>query len=205
MESPFFSLPLEMRERIYEFYLVFDHSDFEDTLRPQHVYLDGPPYARPLPSLMLTSKHLYRELSQAVHGQAAFRVLSHGYSDRRIGFAVHGTLRFDRLEKLWLILTAEYPQWNSWLSFFGAVVERAPNLKTLVIDWAPRPVSDVGWRDRINIKKEEEFCGIIASLKELRLVHFYGDIPSRWMIQLEKTAPHVVHHHFRWWREPGLD
>ncbi|KAI4862590.1 hypothetical protein F4820DRAFT_16857 [Hypoxylon rubiginosum] len=205
MESPLLSLPLEVRERIYEFYLAFDHTDFEDTLRPHHVYLDGPPHARPLPPLMLASKSLYRELSPAVHGRAALRVLTLGWSDRRIGFAVHGTLRFARLEKLWLLLTAEYPKWNSWLAFFGAVVGRAPHLTTLVVDWAPRPVSDVGWRERVNIKKEEEFCAMVASLRELRSVHMYGDVPERWMGQLRKAAPHVVHHRFRWWREPGLD
>ncbi|KAI1767155.1 hypothetical protein GGR53DRAFT_145099 [Hypoxylon sp. FL1150] len=205
MESPLLSLPLEVRERIYDFYLVFNHNDFEDTLRPQHVYLDGPPHARPLPSLMLTSKTLYRELSPAVHKQAAVRVLSHGWTDRRIGFAVHGTLRFERLEKLWLLLTAEYPQWNSWLSFFGAVVERAPHLNTLVVDWAPRTVSETGWKERANIKKEKEFCAMMASLKELRHLHIYGDISGRWMSQLEKTVPHIVHHKFHWWREPGLD
>ncbi|KAI6090605.1 hypothetical protein F4821DRAFT_228614 [Hypoxylon rubiginosum] len=205
MESPLLSLPLEVRERIYEFYLVFNHNDFEDTLRPQHVYIDGPPHVRPLPSLMLASKALYRELSEAVHGQAALRVLSHGWADRRIGFAVHGTLRFERLRKLWLVLTAEYPKWNSWLSFFGAVAERAPHLNTLVIDWAPRNVAEAGWKERANIKKEEEFCAMLAELKELRHIHVYGDISSRWMSQLEKTVPHVVHHKFRWWREPGLD
>ncbi|XXH04039.1 hypothetical protein Hte_010450 [Hypoxylon texense] len=207
MESPLFSLPLEVRERIYDFYLAFDHSDFKDTLRPQPVYLDGPPHARPLPPLMLASKALYRELSPAVHGRAVLRVLTPGWGDRRIGFAVHGTLRLARLERLWLVLTAEYPKWNSWLGFFGAVAARAPRLRVLAVDWGARPDdgSGVGWRERATIKKEEEFCAVVASLKELRILQLYGNIPERWLRQLEKAAPHVVHHRFRWWREPGLD
>ncbi|KAI0179387.1 hypothetical protein GGR52DRAFT_304332 [Hypoxylon sp. FL1284] len=207
MELSLFSLPLEVRERIYEFYLAFNHNDFEDTLRPQHVYIDdgGPAHTRPLPAAMLACKALYRELVPAVHAQAAVRVLSRGWGDRRIGFAFHGTLRLERLERLLLLLTAEHPQWNGWLSFFAAVLERAPRLDTLLVDWTPRPVADVGWRDRVNLKKEEEFVALVAALPNLRHLYVYGDIPARWMAMLDKAAPHVVHRRFRWWREPGLD
>ncbi|KAI0383377.1 hypothetical protein F5Y04DRAFT_33657 [Hypomontagnella monticulosa] len=206
-ESPLFLLPREVRDRILEFYLAFEHADFQDTLRPQLVYLDDVPYARPLPTLMLTCKSLYRELAPAVHGQAVLRVEVHGWGDRRIGVGVRGNLRFERLDKLWLLIATEHPNWNSWLSFFGEAVKRCKNLKTLAIDWAPRPVDSAGWTGRVNTKKEDEFFDIIASLQELRVIHVYGNITPGWMSRLEGIAAraHVVCHRFRWWREPGLD
>ncbi|KAI1370174.1 hypothetical protein F4677DRAFT_439086 [Hypoxylon crocopeplum] len=202
-ESQLFYLPREVRDRIYEFYLAFENTDFEDVLRPRLVYLDVT-YSRPLPPLMLTCKSLYQELSRPVHGHALMRVENHGWNDRRIGFAVRGVLRFDRLEKLWLLVATEHPNWNSWLSFFGEVIERARNLEVLVIDWAPRPENAVGWTKRVMEKKESEFHDTIATLQGLRLIQVYGNIPLSWKDRLEKTA-HVTHYVFRWWREPGLD
>ncbi|KAI1399040.1 hypothetical protein F4819DRAFT_434487 [Hypoxylon fuscum] len=203
-QSPLFSLAPEVRERIYEFYLAFDHSDFGDALRPQLVYIDAT-YQTAVPNLMLTCKSLYQELAPMVHGQAVIRMLSRGWTDRQIGIAVHGTLRFDRLEKLWLLVGTEYPNWNSWLSFFEMVIERVKNLKTLVIDWGPRPVHSVGWVARVDTKKTDEFFSTIASLENIRVIQIYGNIPDGWMSRLEDIAPHVVHYPFRWWREPGMD
>ncbi|KAI5856179.1 hypothetical protein GGS23DRAFT_589097 [Durotheca rogersii] len=204
-EASFFSLPREVRDRIYEFYLAPDYTDFGDTLRPQLIYLDGPPYQRPLPTLMLSCKRLYRELHSMVHRQAAIRVIMHGWNERRIGFAVHGTLRLDRLEKLWFLVAMERPNWNRWLPFFGKLTLIATKLEVLVIDWEPRPVTSAGWTGRVNTKKEDEFFQALASLKQLRLIQVHGDVTPRWREQLEKVGPHVVYHHFRWWREPGID
>ncbi|KAI0853038.1 hypothetical protein F5Y00DRAFT_225200 [Daldinia vernicosa] len=206
--SPLLSLPREVLDRIIDFYLTFNHEDFEDTLRPHLVYMGDTAYSRPLPSLMLASKDLYRELSPIVHRQAILRVQVSGLNDRRISFAVHGKLRFDRLEKLWLLMAKEHANWNSWLSFFGEVTDRTKNLKALVIDWAPRPVGSVGsvgWTGRVNAKKEDEFFKMIGTLKELRLIQIYGDISPEWISRLEGLAPHVVYYRNRWWREPGMD
>ncbi|KAI1101576.1 hypothetical protein F4804DRAFT_293733 [Jackrogersella minutella] len=206
-QSPLFNLPREVRDKIYEFYLAFDHDDFEDTLRPQLVYLGDVPYSQPLPSLMLTCKSLYRELSPTVHGETVLRVEVHGWNDRRIGFGIRGALRFDRLEKLYLLIATEHPNWNSWLSFFETVVGRAKNLQALVIDWGPRPVDPVGWTGRVNTKKEDMFFDVIAAIERLQVIKIYGYISSRWTSRLDKiaTRAHVVRHRFRWWREPGLD
>ncbi|KAI1394420.1 uncharacterized protein F4822DRAFT_424899 [Hypoxylon trugodes] len=206
-QPPFFSLPAEIRDRIYEIYLAVDHTDFEYSLRPQLLYLADTPYVRPLPALMLTCKSLYRDLSPIVHKQAVLRVDVSGRIDRRVGFAVHGTLRFNRLDKLLVVIATDYPNWNSWLSFFGEVTKRAENLETLVFDWAPRTVSSSGWEGRGNTRKEKEFLKIIGSLPKLRLIQIYGNVSSEWTNQLEKKVPHaqVVRHSFRWWREPGLD
>ncbi|KAI0880223.1 uncharacterized protein GGS22DRAFT_182450 [Annulohypoxylon maeteangense] len=205
--SPLFQLPQEVRDKIYEFYLAFNHSDFEDTLRPQIVYFGDVPYSRPLPSLMLTCKSLYQELSPTVHGEAILRVEIPGWNDRRIGFGVRGNLKFDRLSKLYLLIATEHPNWNSWLSTFEAVAEHGKNIETLVIDWGPRPVESVGWSGRANLKKETEFFNAITSLKNLQILRVYGNISPRWMNRFDEIAKraHVVRYRFRWWREPGLD
>ncbi|KAI0098147.1 hypothetical protein GGR51DRAFT_538875 [Nemania sp. FL0031] len=205
-ESPFFSLPSEVRDRIYDFCLTYDHSDFGDTLRPREVYLDDDAYSRPLPGLMRSCKRAYQEMWPAVHDQAIMRVEMRGrIAERRIGFAVHGTLRFARLRKLWLLVPLEHPNWNRWLYFFGDVVQRAPDLKVLVIDWAPRQVREKGWYGRVNGRKEKEFLQMIEDLKELHTVVVHGDIPDRWIERLKKAVARVVHYRSRWWREPGMD
>ncbi|KAI8965247.1 hypothetical protein F5Y11DRAFT_22604 [Daldinia sp. FL1419] len=203
--SPLLSLPREVLDRIIDFYLAFEHDDFENTLRPHLVYMGDIAYSRPLPALMLASKDLYRDLSPVVHRQAVLRVEVHGLSDRRIGFAVHGKLRFDRLEKLWLLVATEHPNWNSWLSFFGEVVGQTRNLNTLAIDWAPRPVNSVGWSGRVNTKKENEFFDVIKALRGIRLIQIYGNVSLEWISRFEAMVPHVVYYRSRWWREPGMD
>ncbi|RYP53027.1 hypothetical protein DL768_001930 [Monosporascus sp. mg162] len=204
-QSPIFLLPREVRDRIYEFYLAIDHADFGDTLRPHHVYLGSADYSQPIPALMCTCKRAYRELASAVHNQAVMRVETHGLNESRIGFAVHGTLRFDRLQKLWLVVTASYPNWNRWLYFFKEVAQRARNLKTLIIDWWPRPVSSAGWEGRMNTKKEDDFFAILEDLEGLQLIQLHGDIPAVWRQRLDKAATRVVYYPFRWWRERGMD
>uniref|UniRef100_L2FAZ1 Uncharacterized protein n=1 Tax=Colletotrichum fructicola (strain Nara gc5) TaxID=1213859 RepID=L2FAZ1_COLFN len=137
--SRLFELPWEIRERIYEYYLSFDHDDFGDTLRPLHLYIEQGGYSKPIPPLMLTSKRAYRELHQRVHSDAVMRVHTAGWGDRRIGFAVHGKLRFERLRRLYVLVAMEYPNWNRWLGMLGEVTRRATNLNELVVDWEPRP------------------------------------------------------------------
>ncbi|KAI1193066.1 hypothetical protein F5X97DRAFT_53943 [Nemania serpens] len=203
--SALFSLPSEVRDRIYDFYLTYDHSDFGDTLRPHKLYLDGAAYSRPLPALMCSCKRAYHEMSPRVHDQAVMRVEMRGRVERRIGFAVHGTLRFDRLRKLSLLVPLEYPNWNKWLYFFSDVVRRAPRLRVLVLDWAPRPVAETGWAGRVNVKKEGEFFEIVKGMKELHTLHVYGDISARWIDGLTESVARVVYHRSRWWREPGMD
>ncbi|TGJ84809.1 hypothetical protein E0Z10_g3969 [Xylaria hypoxylon] len=205
-DSRLFSLPSEVRDRIYDFYLAYDHSDFGDTLRPSKMYLDnGVVYSRPLPALMRSCKRAYREMCPTVHGQAIMRVEMRGHVERRIGFAVHGTLRFDRLHKLWLLVPLEHPNWNRWLYFFGDVVRRTPNLKVLIIDWAPRPAPENGWDERVNVKKEDEFCSMIEGLKELHTLQVYGNISTRWIDRLGGSVPRVIQYRSRWWQEPGMD
>ncbi|KAI0965410.1 hypothetical protein F4678DRAFT_476669 [Xylaria arbuscula] len=204
--SPLFSLPSEVRDRIYDFYLTYDHNDFEDTLRPHKHFLDNSVvYSRSLPDLMCSCKRVYQEMSPTVHSQAVMRVEMRGLIEWRIGFAVHGTLRFDRLRKLWLLVPLEHPNWNRWLYFFGDVVHRAPHLKVLVIDWAPRSTPEKTWERRAIAKKEDDFCEIIKSLKELHMLKIHGNISARWIDRLGDSVDRVILDRSRWWREPGMD
>ncbi|KAI0426098.1 hypothetical protein F5Y09DRAFT_319969 [Xylaria sp. FL1042] len=204
--SPFFSLPSEVRERIYDFCLTYDHSDFEDTLRPRQLFLENDAvYSRPLPAMMRSCKRVYQEMSPTVHGQAVMRVEMRGRIERRIGFAVHGTLRFDCLRKLWLLVPLEHPNWNQWLHFFGDVVGHTLNLEVLVVDWAPRSTHEHIWEGRANAKKEDEFCRIIQGLKKLRILKVHGNISARWIDRLGDSVDRVILDRSRWWREPGMD
>ncbi|KAI1505708.1 hypothetical protein F5X99DRAFT_215889 [Biscogniauxia marginata] len=205
--SPLFQLPFEVRERIYGFYLSFEYTDFNDTLRPGLTYFESDAcYSTPLPALMLACKALYRELAPAVHEQAFLRIHKLGqYSDRRIGFAVRGTLRFARLRTLYLLVAMEYPNWNGWLAFFGEVVRHARNLTTLVVDWRPRPVRDGAWYGRMNRKKEDELLRIIAGAESLQTIRLYGGVPAGWKDYFEANSGiRVVDYPFPWWVEPGL-
>ncbi|KAF9876885.1 short-chain dehydrogenase reductase sdr [Colletotrichum karsti] len=186
--SRLFELPWEIRERIYEYYLSFDHNDFGDTLRPLHLYIEQGGYSKPIPPLMLTCKRGYRELHQRVHSDALMRVHTAGWGDRRIGFAVHGTLRFERLRRLYILVAMEYPNWNRWLGMFGEVARRAKNLSELVVDWEPRPNSTKGWEAKLTEKKYDEFFGIVSDLKNLQVVRFHGVMPSGWRERFEKET-----------------
>lgn len=55
---------------------------------------------------------------------------------RRIGVAGKGTLRFERLRRLVLVVDMEdHAYWDSWLEFFGAVLTRARGIEHLTINW----------------------------------------------------------------------
>ncbi|KAG7062299.1 aromatic compound dioxygenase [Colletotrichum scovillei] len=196
--SGLFSLPWEIREKIYEYYLSFDHDDFGDTVRPLHVYFEQGEYKKPLPPLMVTCKRIYRELHQPVHADAIMRVHSHGYGDRRIGFAVHGTLRFERLRRLYVLIAMEYPNWNRWLAIFAEVARRAEGLAELVVDWEPRPgpPNPKVWEAKLTEKKHDEFFGVLAALKGLEvsicIVVGENSLPRSVRVFYEDAEGHVA-------------
>ncbi len=142
LSSRLLCLPFEVLARIYDAYLAFGLSDFDDTLRPFHVYLDNGEYSQPLPPFMLTCKRVYNDLRTQVHTEAALKVYMMEFGSR-LGFAVHGNLRYARLRKLYFILAMEHPYWNRWLPLFEEVALRSTELQEIVIDWQPRlaPVS----------------------------------------------------------------
>ncbi|KAF4941442.1 hypothetical protein CGCF245_v001541 [Colletotrichum fructicola] len=206
--SRLFELPWEIRERIYEYYLSFDHDDFGDTLRPLHLYIEQGGYSKPIPPLMLTSKRAYRELHQRVHSDAVMRVHTAGWGDRRIGFAVHGKLRFERLRRLYVLVAMEYPNWNRWLGMLGEVTRRATNLNELVVDWEPRPSNGNTkvWEAKLTERKHDEFFRIISDLKNLQVVRFHGDMPVGWRDRFAReTSARLVLYKSKWWKEPGME
>ncbi|KAI5456857.1 hypothetical protein BGZ63DRAFT_365444, partial [Mariannaea sp. PMI_226] len=211
LDSLLFLLPWELRHRIYEHYLSFTHEDFTDTLRPTHMYLDVDiPHTTPLPPLMMACKSAYIELAPWVHSTAALRVRHPGAgSERRIGFAAHGTMRFDRLRYLVLIIDLEYAYWNAWLDFFGAVATRTCRLEHLIVDWAPRPLphASSGWQARRDEKKERDFLDLLHNLSTLQTLKFHGQIPGRWTreLQVHNTALAISRSTERWWGAPGFN
>ncbi|OTA87772.1 hypothetical protein M434DRAFT_134500 [Hypoxylon sp. CO27-5] len=203
--SRLFSLPKEVRDCIYSFYLFPSHDDFVETLRPHQRFLNSEAYSQPLPALMHTCKRVYQDMSPLVHDQAIMRVEMHGSLERRISFAVYGTLRFERLRKFCLLVPLEHPNWNRWLYFFADVLSHCTNLRTLVIDWSPRPVPSHNWAGRVNQKKEDEFLRAVLALEALHTVKIHGNAPYRWVAQLHESKRRVIQDPCRWWREPGLD
>ena len=205
LASRLLCLPFEVLARIYDAYLAFGLSDFDDTLRPFHVYLDSGEYSRPLPSFMLTCKRVYNDLREQVHTEAALKVYMMEFGSR-IGFAVHGNMRYARLRKLYFIVNMEHAYWNRWLPMLAEVALRSTGLTEIRVDWQPRMAveSRVPWQQKLNQKKEDRFLEILANMKELRMIRLHGDVPSRWVQLLEETtAARVVVRREKWWKDPG--
>jgi len=215
--SPYFALPQEVRDNIAAHLLAFHYSDFELTTRPGHVFLEGgddgaTPHAKPLPAAMLACRRLYRELAPHVHGTAVLRACMAEFG-RRVGFAVHGTLRIERLRTLVLSVAMEHANWNTWLHFLRAVLERARGLRELIVDWEPRPVptpeeagAPEGKRTNFSVrqhaKMEEQFFGLLAGLEALELVRIHGNVPERWRTRLsELSKARIIMIKARWWRD----
>ncbi|KAH8899148.1 hypothetical protein GQ53DRAFT_742217 [Thozetella sp. PMI_491] len=205
LSSRLLCLPFEVLDRIYDAYLAFSLENFHDTLRPFHVYLDNGEFSTPLPPLMLTCKRVYNEMRPHVHVEAALKAYMMEFGPR-LGFAVHGILRYARLERLYLIVAMEHAYWNRWMPFFTEVAARSQALKELVIDWHPRLAQTraVQWEVRANAAKEKQLFDIIGGLKELQVVRLYGDAPAHWREQLKSvTDARLVVVNDRWWRDPG--
>ncbi|KAF6816168.1 hypothetical protein CMUS01_12310 [Colletotrichum musicola] len=211
--SRFFNLPWEVRERIHEYYLAFANDNFGDTLRPLHFYLEQGGYSRPLPPLMLTCRRAYRELAPRVHSDAAMRVHTAGRGDRRLGFAVHGNLRFERLRRLHVLVATEYPHWNRWLGTFAEVARRAGGgLREVVVDWGPRPEAPRAeggkgtWEEKLAQKKQDEFFAILGGMEGLEVVRFHGAMPAGWRERFKsEIKSRLFTYPYRWWREPGME
>ncbi|KAH9995859.1 hypothetical protein F4779DRAFT_607280 [Xylariaceae sp. FL0662B] len=208
-DSPLFTIPLEIRGRIFQYYLTFTNDGFADSLRPIHTYLDAvKPHSTTLPALMLACKRAYAELQPEVHSTAALRVRRPGLrNERRVGFAVHGVLRFERLRRMYLLIDMEYAYWNAWLDFFGIVVSRTLGLEHLTIDWAPRAVTHAsGWERKQAEKKEDIFLQLLKPMARLQTVWIYGQAPEHWEERIKQdTKASVRRFPYRWWRESGFN
>lgn len=165
---------------------------------------------------MLTCRRAYRDLAPRVHADAAMRVHTAGRGDRRLGFAVHGNLRYERLRRLHVLVATEYPHWNRWIATLAEVAHRARgSLREVVVDWGPRPEppprqaaegTKKGWEAKMAEKKHDEFFGILGGLEGLEVVRFYGALPEGWRGRFEREVPGVfIAYPYRWWREPGME
>ncbi len=201
-QSLLLSLPQEVRDNIYAHILSFRDDDFEYSLQPGYTFLENA-HARPLPSAMLTCKRLYGELAPAVHGVAVMRATMSEFV-RRIGLAVHGNVRLERLCSLVVVIAMEHGNWNSWLSFLEDLLERTGGLRELRVDWGPRPVvaRGKGYLAGQEERLEERFFKLIGGLKELDRVTIHGDVAESWRERLQAhTSARVVSCKARWWRE----
>ncbi|KAK9425931.1 hypothetical protein SUNI508_12732 [Seiridium unicorne] len=208
--SLLFAVPSEIRNRIFQYYLTFNNDDFADSLRPTHTYLDAvKPHSTTLPALVLACKRACSELLPKVQSTAALRVRRPGLrKERRVGFAVHGMLRLERLQRLFLIIDMDYPYWNAWLDFLQAVLDRArPTLEHCTIDWAPRPVTTaVGWQAKQAEKKDRAFIQLLNSMERLQTVWIYGQAPGHWKQMIKQGTMAIVKTFpYRWWKEPGME
>lgn len=197
-DSVLFAVPGEIREGIYSFYLAFDDADFQYSRLPSNTFLGNNPFSRPLPGLMTTCKRAYRELQAAVQETAILRAYR-AQDRKRLGFAVHGTLRIPKLRKLVFQVMMEDAHWGWWLRFFAGVMEMAEELRELVVDWKLRK-GQKPWNGghgvapskqfmaRLEEKAEARFFEAVAvggATGKLQTVTVHGDVPAHWCEQLE--------------------
>lgn len=206
-DSSLFNIPGEIREIIYSLVLAFRYSDFEFSSRPFYNFGGEPAASRPLPALMLTCRRAHAELQARVQEEAVLRacMFEHG---RRIGLAVHGTLRIPRLRRLVFHVAMEHANWNTWVKFFGHVLESAEGLRELVIDWEPRrsplPATRVGFMAQHETRMEKRLFKAVSGARHLESLRIHGDIPAHWAEELghmlgEKVRMVCVRE--RWWLE----
>lgn len=206
-DSALFNIPGEIRQIIYSFALAFRYSDFEFSSRPFYNFGGDPASCRPLPALMLTCRQAYAELQAKVDEEAVLRacMFEHG---RRIGLAVHGTLRIPRLRRLVFHVAMEHANWNTWVKFFGHVLESAEGLKELVIDWEPRrspsAATRVGFMAQHETRMEKRLFKAVAGARNLESLRIHGDIPAHWADELGNMLGdkvRLVWVRERWWLE----
>ena len=212
--SSFFDMPGEIREAIYAYYLAFHYSDFQFSSRPFFTFLGEREYSKPLPALTLSCKRAYNEMRSTVHEEAVLRacMFEHG---KRIGLAVHGSLKLPRLRRLVFHVAMEHANWNTWMSFFSHVMGCAEGLRELVVDWEPRRASSsggIGYLAQQDSRMEKRFFEAIAGAPGLEVVRIHGDVASHWLERLEvmianrqDRAVRVMSLKERWWREDRED
>lgn len=194
VDSVLFTVPGEIRQAIYGFYLCFEDGDLHFSRLPSQAFLGKEPFSRALPGLMRTCKRAYREMQAAVEGQAVLRAYRVG-ERRGVGFAVHGTLRIPRLQRLVFQVMMEDANWGWWLHFFGGVMELAGELRELVVDWRLRK-GQKPWNGghsvapskqfmaKLDQKAEARFFEAVAMASKLQTVVVHGKVPAHWQEQL---------------------
>lgn len=139
-------------------------------------------------------------MQDAVHEEAVLRAYRAGHR-KRLGFAVHGTLRIPRLHRLVCEVVMEDANRGWWLHFFAQVMEAAGKLRELVVDWRLRR-SRRPWNGgqsvvapskqfmaRLEGKAEGRFFDAVVvgtATGQLRRVTLQGHVPAHWSEQLAR-------------------
>ncbi|KAI0145181.1 hypothetical protein GGR57DRAFT_507147 [Xylariaceae sp. FL1272] len=225
--SLFARLPIEVRERIYKYYLAPTAASFRDAPPTHFVKTDleaDAYYSTPLPALMLASKSFYRELRALVNEQAVLRIGTVGLLNDEfwnefyvVGFAAQGPFRYDRLRTLAFVIDLRFWNYGSWLDFFENVMKAAVNLEKLTIDWhfldmvgvlnrvgAATPMDEVIYA--IEIRAYDGLKHILVSRQNLAVINLYGNFCTSWVQTLrDGTKARVLCYPERWWRESAED
>ncbi|KAI1737735.1 hypothetical protein F4680DRAFT_468000 [Xylaria scruposa] len=197
-DSPLFTVPLEIRQLIYEYYLSFEHCDLISYKPQWEAYLDNEPISHALPSLMITCKRVYTEMRWYVHSTAVVRFIGPGGYLPSLPVAAHGILRFERLHHLVLKVCESDLRGPGWSEFFEAIARKMCVLKHLTIDWA--------FTLRLEEYNEDHQCRFIKalhSITSLRTIRIYGFMRDSWrrVIAQEMNGTNVVIRTFPrpWW------
>ncbi|KAI0861312.1 hypothetical protein F4860DRAFT_524422 [Xylaria cubensis] len=196
-DSILFTVPLEIRQLIYEYSLSFEHSDTKCHERQWEVFLDySKPLSAPLPSLMVTCKRIYTELRSNVHSTAVVRF---GFNEIWPGLHItmHGILRFERLRHLVMQVDEDSHRGPVWL-FFEAIASKMCVLEHLTIDWQLTFRAEVHNEDH-----KRRFLQALHSITSLRTIRINGHPRKSWReaIEQEMNGTNVVVRIFRyrWW------
>ncbi|KAK4448345.1 hypothetical protein QBC34DRAFT_112773 [Podospora aff. communis PSN243] len=209
-DSPFFTLPLELRQQIYTLYLDAANrhkahkKNWVTTDNPAETFLNHrrPPLRMPLPPLLLTCKRLFHEISPTVFESLTITLHrirgSHKYATALFFFG-----KFDppRVRKLTLYADAinkMVPQLEflRLLTSDGTAVPSAAGIVELRVVYFPWGIPERS--SEMNGKAMQRWFGQallkhIAALKMLEVVRLWG-CPTWWVEFLEaNTTARVIH------------
>lgn len=208
-ESLFFRLPAEIREKIQRFALAPpDENDLLMTEITQYPEVLFRTYEQPLPPVMCTCKKMYMEMSPVAFSEIIVHESTKG-SGTRTGIKCHGTLRFERLRRVSMVVAVENPDFisPSWELFLSNLLKRSPNVDHLDIEFHKNEFREKVERElpaaetrRQNGEEELRDSFIlkhyawpnwleeVARQPSLRWVSFEGNVPEVWLERLRQES-----------------
>jgi len=208
--SPFFTLPYELRSKIYTLYLDAPNryrahkTSWAGTSNPTSSFL----YHRlhtPVPALLLTCKRIYSDLAPTVFGDLTltFRERWRGRRGRTTALHAFGRLDLPRVKKLTLIVDA-INYWHDRMGFFkkltsyeareegfenggmpkwNGAVPPTTGLREFVVVWFPygTPPHSLGvCGPREQRRFGEQLVGHLVTLKTLEVIRLEHGCPAWW-------------------------
>ncbi|KAI0550510.1 hypothetical protein F4679DRAFT_594696 [Xylaria curta] len=197
--SPLFTVPLEIRQLIYEYYLGFRYSDMICYDPQDAAYVDSKSFSTELPNLMLTCKRVCTEMRSYVHYTAVVQFVGPGGYEPSFRIAVHGILRFERLRHLVLITGERDLRRPGWPEFFEGIARKMWLLKHLTIDWEYTLRAE-----EYNEDHQRRFIKALRGITSLQTIRINGFMRQSWrrVIEQEMNGTNVVIKTFgnRWWQ-----